>query len=107
MVNIGIHVSTAQAFSKVAFYKKQETISELIKNPFDQIKDELINSFESSVFDSYPILNEIKSIFFEEGAVYAAMSGSGSTMYGIFKTCPEKGMFKNFDLFFEEIVLLS
>ena len=107
MVNIGIHVSTAQAFSKVAFYKKQETISELIKNPFDQIKDELINSFESSVFDSYPILNEIKSIFFEEGAVYAAMSGSGSTMYGIFKTCPEKGMFKNFDLFFEEIVLFS
>jgi hypothetical protein len=35
------------------------------------------------------------------------MSGSGSTMYGIFKTRPEKGMFKNFDLFFEEIVLLS
>lgn len=107
MVNVGIHVSTAQAFSKVAFYKKQETISELIKNPFDQIKDELINSFESSVFDSYPVLQEIKSIFIEQGAIYSAMSGSGSTMYGIFQKCPEKGMFKNFDLFFEEIVLLS
>ena len=107
VVNLGIHVSTAQAFSKVTFYKKQSTILELIKNPFVQIKDDLLNSFEISVFESYPVLQKIKSIFIEQGAIYSAMSGSGSTMYGIFQKCPEKGMFKNFDLFFEEIVLLS
>ena len=107
MINMGIHVSTAQAFSNVTFYQKQETILELIKNPFDQIKDELLNSFEVSVFDSYPDLQRIKNIFSDNGAIYSAMSGSGSTMYGIFKNRPEKGMFYAYELVFEEILVLS
>ena len=106
MVNLGIHVSTAEAFSNVPFYTKQSSIVELIKEPFETIKNELVNSFETSVFVSYPVLQEIKSIFLQNGATYCAMSGSGSTMYGIFKTKPEKGLFDNFALFFEEIIEL-
>ena len=104
---MGIHLSKAKAFSNFTFYKEQKTNLELIKNPFDQIKDELLNSFEASVFDSYPDLERIKNIFSENGAIYSAMSGSGSTMYGIFKNRPEKGMFYAYELVFEEILVLS
>jgi 4-diphosphocytidyl-2-C-methyl-D-erythritol kinase len=107
LVNIGIHVSTAQAFSKVDFYTKQLKISELIKSPFMEIKDQLVNSFESSVFYKFPELNEIKNIFLENGAIYAAMSGSGSTMYGIFKDRPSIGLFSKYEVVFEEILPFS
>ncbi len=106
VLNLGIHVSTAQAFSKVDFYKNNLKIKELIKNPFIEIKDALVNSFELSVFESYPELGNVKNIFVENGAIYTAMSGSGSTMYGIFNSQPQKGMFNSFDLAFEEIVEL-
>ncbi len=106
MVNLGIHVSTAKAFSKVQFYTNETSIAELIKKPFETIKGELINSFETSVFESYPELADIKSRLTEQGAIYASMSGSGSTMYGIFKDKPEKGMFADYDVAFEEVVLL-
>jgi 4-diphosphocytidyl-2-C-methyl-D-erythritol kinase len=106
LINLGIHVSTAKAFSKVEFYMKNTSIAKIIKQPFKKIKSELVNSFETSVFESYPVLAEIKSRFTKEGAFYASMSGSGSTMYGIFSEKPEKGMFADFDVAFEEIVAL-
>ena len=106
LVNLGIHVSTAEAFSNVHFYTKESSIVEIINQPFETIKTELVNSFETSVFASYPVLEEIKTILLENGAIYSAMSGSGSTMFGIFKTHPEKGMFNNYEVFFEKIVEL-
>ena len=104
LVNIGIHVSTAKAFSKVQFYQGTSSIVELLHEPFENVKEELINSFEYSVFDSYPKLEEIKTIFSSKGAIYTSMSGSGSTMYGIFADKPEKGMFADYDVAFEEVV---
>ena len=67
----------------------------------------MVNSFEFSVFDSYPQLQEIKKIFIDNGAVYSAMSGSGSTIYGIFNSRPEKGLFDSYELVFEEVLELS
>ena len=107
LVNLGIHVSTAQAFSKVQLYQHQTQILELVKVPFIEIKDTLVNSFEFSVFESYPELQKIKKIFIDNGAVYSAMSGSGSTMYGIFSSRPEKGLFSSYELVFEEILEFS
>ena len=107
IVNLGIHVSTAEAFSKVQFYTQESSIVELIKKPFETIKTELVNSFETSVFTSYPVLQEIKDVFLDNGAIYAAMSGSGSTMYAIFHTQPEKRMFNDYEVCFEEIVALD
>ena len=106
LVNLGIHVSTAKAFSKVEFYTKDTSIAEIIKQPFEAIKSDLVNSFETSVFESYPTLAEIKLRFAQQGAFYASMSGSGSTMYGIFSEKPEKGMFSDYQVAFEEIVAL-
>lgn len=106
LVNLGIHVSTAKAFSKVQFYSKETSISNIIKQPFEGIKGELVNSFETSVFEDYPVLIEIKTLFTKHGAIYTSMTGSGSTMYGIFNKKPEKGIFTDYEMVFEEIIQL-
>ena len=48
-------------------------------------KDNVVNDFETTVFAKYPLLAEYKKALYEEGAIYAAMSGSGSTLFGIFE----------------------
>ena len=61
----------------------------LLSKPIDTWKDELVNDFEKPVFEQHPILGEIKDRLYELGANYAAMSGSGSCMFGIFEQEPE------------------
>ena len=48
-----------------------------------------MNDFDIPVFKLYPRLKHIKEQLYQQGAVYAAMSGSGSTIYGIFKKEPQ------------------
>ncbi|HLW50577.1 MAG TPA: hypothetical protein VKZ78_06360, partial [Sphingobacteriaceae bacterium] len=57
----------------------------LIHSPLDQWQNSIENDFEKSLFDNYPVLPKIKAIMYDLGAAYASMSGSGSTMYGIFR----------------------
>src|SRR5690606_39278726 len=47
--------------------------------------EHLFNDFETGIFHRYPEIRGIKSMLYERGAIYAAMSGSGSTVYGLFK----------------------
>ena len=63
----------------------KKRIKEIIRQPIDTWKKELVNDFETSVFKKYPEVLRIKKDLYEKGAIYAAMSGSGSTVYGIFK----------------------
>jgi 4-diphosphocytidyl-2-C-methyl-D-erythritol kinase len=101
LINLGIHVSTKEAFSNVKPKKERESIASIIELPIKKWKDVLKNDFEESVFPLYPVLNELKEKLYKSGAVYASMSGSGSTMYGIFKKeltlnidIPENGFMK-------------
>lgn len=89
LVNAGFHVSTRDAFAKVDFYSGTAPVEELVQQPLETWKENLGNSFESSVFAIHPQLQDIKDQLYTEGAVYAAMSGSGSTMFGIFHKKPE------------------
>ena len=57
--------------------------------PLEKWRHYLVNDFEISVFEAHPELAAIKQQLYDAGAVYAAMSGSGSTLYGIFNTKPE------------------
>jgi len=49
------------------------------------MEDHLVNDFEAPAINEYPFLNDIKKELYRSGALYAAMSGSGSSFYGIFK----------------------
>lgn len=80
-----LHVSTASAFSAIQPQQLQLSCSEIVKQPIETWRDLLVNDFEVPLFNSYPILAEIKRKLYELGASYAAMSGSGSALYGLFK----------------------
>lgn len=85
IVNPKIHISTLTAFSKIKPHKPLHSVTEIIKNPINTWKEKLSNDFELSIFTLYPIIKEIKDNLYKQGAVYASMSGTGSTVYGIFK----------------------
>ena len=63
--------------------------------PIEQWKGLLTNDFEESVFAQYPELQDIKDKLYEAGAAYAQMSGSGSSIFGIFKTTPDNDSIQN------------
>jgi 4-diphosphocytidyl-2-C-methyl-D-erythritol kinase len=85
----GIHVSTKEAFHNIVPHAASPTCEELVLKPLLEWKSTLINDFEVPVFKLYPAIGEIKKTLYEKGAVYASMTGTGSTVYGIFDHAPE------------------
>ena len=86
LVNPNIHINTGQAFSKVTPRSDRTSIRDIIHQPIAQWKETLKNDFEEGVFSEYPQIKIIKEQLYQQGAVYASMSGSGSTVYGLFNT---------------------
>jgi 4-diphosphocytidyl-2-C-methyl-D-erythritol kinase len=85
LVHPGVHVNTAEAFSGITPAVPVKSVKEIIQQPINTWKKELVNDFETTVFSKYPEIKSIKETLYSKGAVYASMSGSGSTVYGIFK----------------------
>lgn len=81
--NFGI--STKEAYANIRTNDKNESIEQIIKNRVEEWQGRLKNDFEEALFPKYPILAQIKNQLYEQSAIYAAMSGSGSTMFGIFE----------------------
>lgn len=81
----GIHISTAEAFSKVTPKEPLFPLREILRRPVEEWKELLINDFEASVFPLYPELKKAKEMLYNQGAVYASMSGSGSALFGLFR----------------------
>jgi len=99
LVKPDIHVSTPEAYSGVVPETPKTSLIELIKQPMNEWKDLIVNDFESSVFARYPEIKKIKNDLYEMGAVYASMSGSGSSVYGIFDTLfPENNLLDGYFL---------
>jgi 4-diphosphocytidyl-2-C-methyl-D-erythritol kinase len=84
VVNPGIHVSTAEAYLGVQPGKPARPLEELINLPVEQWRDQIINDFEDNVAKKHPVIGDIKNQLYTMGAVYASMSGSGSSVYGLF-----------------------
>ena len=84
LINPGIHVSTAEAYSGVRPGKPEQPVEEVITLPVTQWKNTLRNDFEDSIIKKHKVIGEIKSSLYTLGAVYASMSGSGSSVYGLF-----------------------
>jgi 4-diphosphocytidyl-2-C-methyl-D-erythritol kinase len=93
LVNPGIHVSTAWAFSQVSY--SLNDLKNRIGKPVDQWRELITNNFEEPVFKKFPEIGDIKNQLYASGALYASMSGTGSTVYGIFtgNTTIDKGSF--------------
>lgn len=88
IINPGIHVSTAWAFSQVRPGANTVPVKEVISQPVNTWKDHLVNDFEQVVCEAHPRIREIKEMMYNNGAVYASMSGSGSSVYGLFEQAP-------------------
>lgn len=83
MVNPGIHISTAEAYAGITPRKPEISVKEIIGKPVREWKELLVNDFEASLIKKYPLISDIKEMFYTHGALYASMTGSGSTVYGI------------------------
>jgi 4-diphosphocytidyl-2-C-methyl-D-erythritol kinase len=83
-----LHISTKEAYSGVVPGKPQHPIDETLTKDIREWRHFLKNDFEDSLFPKYPVLQEIKEGLYEQGALYASMTGSGSAVYGIFDTLP-------------------
>lgn len=83
-----IHISTAWAFSQIKPATCSKDLTEIIKKPVEEWKNELKNDFEIPIFEKYPLISAIKDKLYASGAVYSSMSGSGSAVYGIFRERP-------------------
>ena len=90
LVKPPVFVSTADAYSSVTPRETQNHLPDLLQAPVSEWRFLISNDFETPVFKKFPEIGKIKERMYREGALYAAMSGSGSTVYGIFNQKPDK-----------------
>jgi len=88
IVKPDVCVNTSEAYQWIKPQNAEIDIESILKLPIESWKEWLVNDFEESVFKKYPVIRSIKELFYKSGAVYAAMSGSGAAVYGIFQEPP-------------------
>ena len=81
-----ISISTKDAYSAVTPKKPKSDVKQIINLPVETWKNILVNDFEEVIFKQHPALMDIKNDFYERGAIYSSMSGSGSAVFGLFAT---------------------
>ena len=85
LIKPDVAVSTKEAYAGITPHESSKNCREIVETlEIGEWKNCLVNDFEDSIFPKLPILKEVKLALYEAGAVYASMSGSGSTIYGIF-----------------------
>lgn len=84
LVDPGIHISTAKAFSLCTPAENPTPLTSIIGQPVPQWRDQLVNDFEQPVVQLHPELTAIKPTLYAHGALYASLTGSGSSFFGIF-----------------------
>jgi len=85
LVHPGIHISTARAFSQIQPALPKRSLREIIQQPVISWATELVNDFEAPALREHPELGIIREKLYGAGALYAAMTGSGSSFFGIFE----------------------
>lgn len=84
-----VHVSTGEAYGGVKPAPVKTSLMELIYLPVTEWKQHVKNDFETSVFKNHPVIRGVKAALYEAGAIYASMSGSGASVFGIFNETPD------------------
>lgn len=88
VVKPSVAVSTRDAYAAIKPQAPAKCCRDIVRQPIDTWKAELVNDFEAPIFAMHPELGAIKQRLYDEGAVYAAMSGSGSALFGIYRQAP-------------------
>jgi len=94
-----IVVNTKIAYQNCKPRIPEKRLEYLIRQPMSQWKSTIKNDFEDTVFESFPVLKKIKNELYENGAIYAQMSGSGSAIFGFFSSNPRKINLTNCEIF--------
>lgn len=89
VVRPDIPVPTKEAFSHIHPHYPAQNCRETVMQPVETWRETLVNDFEESVFALHPEIGDIKQQLYDMGATYAAMSGSGSALFGLFKERPD------------------
>lgn len=89
LVNPGLHISTPWAFQQLTPKMPDLNLTELVQQPVTEWKGRLDNDFETVVFEKHPQLEGIRQKLYNLGALFSGMTGTGSTIYGIFDVLPE------------------
>lgn len=84
LVKPDVFVSTKEAYAQIVPHAPATPLLEALKHPIATWRDTVVNDFEASVFPNHPELAAVKQTLYDMGALYAAMSGSGSTLFGLF-----------------------
>ncbi len=84
LINPGIHIGTKAAFAHLKPGIPNKSTNDIIQQPINTWASELKNDFESSIFINYPEIAWIKSYLYQQGAIFASMTGSGSSVFGFF-----------------------
>lgn len=105
VVKPSVAVSTRDAYAAIVPKTPAKCCRDIVRQPIETWKDELVNDFEAPFFAMHPELAAIKQSLYDAGAVYAAMSGSGSALFGIFREQPT-GLEKEFEGMFCQVMKL-
>lgn len=105
VIKPSVAVSTRDAYAAIVPKTPAKCCRDIVRQPIETWKDELVNDFEAPIFAMHPELAAIKKSLYDAGAVYAAMSGSGSALFGIFREQPT-GLEKEFEGMFCQVMKL-
>lgn len=105
VVKPSVAVSTRDAYAAIVPKTPAKCCRDIVRQPIETWKDELVNDFEAPIFAMHPELAAIKQSLYDAGAVYAAMSGSGSALFGIFREQPT-GLENEFEGMFCQVMKL-
>lgn len=84
VVKPNVHIATAEAYATVVPNPAGRALRTAIEQPVSTWRDTVVNDFEAGIFKKYPEIEQIKALLYAHGALFAAMSGSGSSVYGLF-----------------------
>lgn len=90
LVNPNIHIGTKEAYSGIAPAEPHSSLKELLSKDVSEWKNGVKNDFEASIFPNHPEIEKLKSQLYANGAEYASMTGSGSTVFGLFENEPQQ-----------------
>lgn len=97
IVKPNVFVSTKEAFSGIPVKPTATPVRDLVSRPVEEWRDCIFNDFEQTIFPLHPEIASVKAELYKAGAAYAAMTGSGASVFGLFRGEPPLGLDKKFD----------